>query len=626
MPSASTDRIDGISTSVAVKAPVRVATTAALTLSGLQTVNGVALAADDRVLVKDQADATENGIYVAAASAWQRAKDFDGNRDAVKGTQVYATDGTAVVYRCTADDPVVIGESEIAFQADQVQFGTVEDADNYLIVQGSDTTPYYASVTHGAVLLEADGAATSARLDYRTKGRGAYGNAGHAFYVDDELLMRLEPTGITGTLDRHVHIEPGSTATSQFPSIRSMANDGYIGPDGSGTNNNVTASDINFGILSCGRGYVGFHTRGGNRDTAVGGGAGTGGGTDVLQCMVADTPAASGWAEIRGGTASANVRIGASSGFNTNQGLTLFTQNAGAIDFVTDAATYSDSGSTDRRQLQITHTATAVNYWTMTGATTGNSPNIQVAGSDSVVGMILGAKGGGSISLNTRSNAPQLIVVDAPSSVNNWYVKGSATGTAMEIGAYPVGDSNIDLSLVPRGTGTVNAPSVNATGSNLPANGIYLSAANTPAISARSLKALEITNPASAVNYISMSGATTGGLPNIGAWGSDTNVNLSLYTKGTGSFYLYTNFSVLQAVVAHAASAANYIQLGGSAAGGPITISALGSDTNIDLSLAPKGTGVVRFGSWTSNADAAVNGYITVRDSSGNTRKLATIA
>lgn len=35
---------------------------------------------------------------------------------------------------------------------------------------------------------------------------------------------------------------------------------------------------------------------------------------------------------------------------------------------------------------------------------------------------------------------------------------------------------------------------------------------------------------------------------------------------------------------------------------------------------------LVRFGTWTSNADAPVNGYITVKDYAGNTRKLATIA
>ena len=54
MSSTQTDRIDGLSTSVAMKAPVVVATTANITLSGLQTIDGVSVVTGDRVLVKDQ--------------------------------------------------------------------------------------------------------------------------------------------------------------------------------------------------------------------------------------------------------------------------------------------------------------------------------------------------------------------------------------------------------------------------------------------------------------------------------------------------------------------------------------------------------------------------------------------
>jgi hypothetical protein len=56
--------------------PVRAATTGThIALSGLQTIDGVALAAGDRVLVKDQTSASQNGIYVAAAGAWARSTD-----------------------------------------------------------------------------------------------------------------------------------------------------------------------------------------------------------------------------------------------------------------------------------------------------------------------------------------------------------------------------------------------------------------------------------------------------------------------------------------------------------------------------------------------------------------------
>ncbi len=59
------------------KNSVKAATTANITLSGTQTVDGVALVAGDRVLVKDQTTATQNGIYVVAAGAWSRATDMD---------------------------------------------------------------------------------------------------------------------------------------------------------------------------------------------------------------------------------------------------------------------------------------------------------------------------------------------------------------------------------------------------------------------------------------------------------------------------------------------------------------------------------------------------------------------
>lgn len=119
MPSTATDRLNGLTASVAVKAPVRAVTTAAITLSGLQTVGGVALAADDRVLVKNQTDTTENGIYLASSSEWTRALDFDGNRDAVRGTIVVANidNGEGLLYRTVATDPIVIGTSSITFAA-----------------------------------------------------------------------------------------------------------------------------------------------------------------------------------------------------------------------------------------------------------------------------------------------------------------------------------------------------------------------------------------------------------------------------------------------------------------------------------------------------------------------------
>ena len=77
----------------AFKKSVKVATTAAITLSAPQTIDGVAVIAGDRVLVKNQATASTNGIYVVAAGAWTRSTDADSITE-VAGSLVNVDSGT----------------------------------------------------------------------------------------------------------------------------------------------------------------------------------------------------------------------------------------------------------------------------------------------------------------------------------------------------------------------------------------------------------------------------------------------------------------------------------------------------------------------------------------------------
>ena len=90
-----TDRLTGFDLGAAIKVPARVASTGNLTLYSTQTIDGVAVSTGDRVLVKDQTTATENGVYIVNASTWARASDYDGNRDALRGTIVLVNAGTA---------------------------------------------------------------------------------------------------------------------------------------------------------------------------------------------------------------------------------------------------------------------------------------------------------------------------------------------------------------------------------------------------------------------------------------------------------------------------------------------------------------------------------------------------
>ena len=69
--------VDATAQGLDTKGSCLVATTAAITLSGTQTIDGIAVAAGNRVLVKNQAGSATNGIYVCAAGAWARATDND---------------------------------------------------------------------------------------------------------------------------------------------------------------------------------------------------------------------------------------------------------------------------------------------------------------------------------------------------------------------------------------------------------------------------------------------------------------------------------------------------------------------------------------------------------------------
>lgn len=108
------------------KRSVRVATTGPIALSGLQTVDGVQLVAGDRVLVKNQANAAQNWIFVAAAGAWQRAQDADDSIECIPGHFVPVQAGTAnalTVWQLTNTTPPVLGTTPLTFALSQGKTG-----------------------------------------------------------------------------------------------------------------------------------------------------------------------------------------------------------------------------------------------------------------------------------------------------------------------------------------------------------------------------------------------------------------------------------------------------------------------------------------------------------------------
>jgi hypothetical protein len=132
-----------------------------------------------------------------------------------------------------------------------------------------------------------------------------------------------------------------------------------------------------------------------------------------------------------------------------------------------------------------------------------------------------------------------------------------------------------------------------------------------------------VTNTASAVNYFRAFGGAAGGSPQFRATGSDTNISAGYITKGTGFHFFYSNnsASVQFAINGSASAAVNYFTAAGAATGSSPSLTATGSDTNIDLSLITKGTGVVQYGTYTAGVVVQA-GYITIKDAGGTTRRL----
>ena len=112
--------VDSVATGLDVKASVRVASTGNIDLStgGLLTIDGVTLNDGDRVLVKDQTTASENGIYVAHSGAWTRAEDADSDEEVTAGMFTFVEEGSANAdkgFVLTTDNPITVGTTDLSF-------------------------------------------------------------------------------------------------------------------------------------------------------------------------------------------------------------------------------------------------------------------------------------------------------------------------------------------------------------------------------------------------------------------------------------------------------------------------------------------------------------------------------
>ena len=340
------------------------------------------------------------------------------------------------------------------------------------------------------------------------------------------------------------------------------------------------ATNIDLNVNSKGTGSVRFNTGGGE------------------QLRVIDFAGANTYVSVTGqNNASPGIF---SAGSPTNIGFNFSSKGSGGFGFFTNTF--------GQEQFRVADTASAVNYVQVTGAATAFDPIISAQGSDSNRGLRYAAKGAGGVGHRFfgNSSATQEIVRFTSVNAGNAYVNitGGSTGMSPIISVDGT-DTNIDLALTTKGTGAVR---FNTGGG----------------------EQVRISNIASAVNYVQVTGAATNNSPRISSQGSDSLISLGISAKGAGDIFFQnsgnasTGFIIRQGT----GTVVNYLQVASSATGNAPVLSSQGSDTNIDLALTPKGTGLIRFGTYVSNAATtfSLDGYIELKDAAGNIRKLAVIA
>ncbi len=151
------------------------------------------------------------------------------------------------------------------------------------------------------------------------------------------------------------------------------------------------------------------------------------------------------------------------------------------------------------------------------------------------------------------------------SAVNYISVTPGITGTSAIVSSAGT-DTNVILSLRSKGTSPVN-------------------------LSPNAVKQVETDYTASAVNYLTFTGATTGNNPNIAVAGTDTNIGLNISSQAAAQINFKTNGGTQLQIGAASLNPVNFVNIVGQVSGSAPGISAQGADTNISLSVTSKGTG-----------------------------------
>lgn len=205
----------------------------------------------------------------------------------------------------------------------------------------------------------------------------------------------------------------------------------------------------------------------------------------------------------------------------------------------------------------------------------------------------------GATRLGGLATNQSLQVNNVTSAVNYVQIAGALT-TAPPIISAQGTDANIGLVLTGKGTGAV------ALGGSTVAN-----------------SGLQVVPVANLINYLQISGNATGFGPIIAAAGIDANLALTMRSKGTYgvNFQSSVASNIVDFLPSFLGFGVNFVRFTNATSGNAPELSIQGSDSNINLKITPKGTGTLQFGVYTAGVITQA-GYITVTDAAGTSRRL----
>ena len=220
--------VDASQQGLDVKESVKAATTGNITLSGTQTVDGVALSVGDRVLVKNNTDASENGIYVVASGSWSRAADADADSEVTAGLFTFVEEGTVngdAGFSLTTNGSITVGSTSLAFSqfsgagnitgGDGIQKSGSElsidaKANGGLVIESSElAVDLGASSITGTLAVGDGGTGATSASDARTNLGVAIGSdvQAHGAILDDL-------SGLTQAANKGVYFDTGNSAAT----------------------------------------------------------------------------------------------------------------------------------------------------------------------------------------------------------------------------------------------------------------------------------------------------------------------------------------------------------------------------------------------------------------------------